>query len=104
MPTQAQLLMDLPDIICPTKVTFIPAIGGKWHARANIVWRGRAGSVYTRAALSGQELKDWLASKGLKEEMRQFYVARYLPDIERSINPFADGVRLPRAAASIGPR
>jgi hypothetical protein len=31
-----------------------------------------------------QELKDWLASKGLTEASRDFYVARYLPDFERS--------------------
>jgi hypothetical protein len=53
--------------------------------------------VPTRHALSRQELTDWLASKGLTESSRQFYVARYLPDVERGSNPFAGGIKsLPR--------
>jgi len=55
--------------------------------------------VPTWHVLSGQDLTDWLASKGLTESSRQFYVARYLPDVERSINPFA-GSRSSRAAGA----
>jgi hypothetical protein len=55
--------------------------------------------VPTRHALAEQELKDWLASKGLTESSRQFYVVRYLPDFERCFNPFTGSTKsLPRGS------